>query len=43
METALNAVNGNITATYYTGVGHDVWIRAYATEGLVDWLMNQHK
>ena len=43
METALNAVNGKITATYYAGVGHDVWIRAYATEGLVDWLMNQHK
>ena len=43
MEAALKAVNGNIKATYYQGVGHDVWIKAYATDGLVEWLMSQHK
>lgn len=43
METALKAVGGKIQATYFSGVGHDVWTYAYATDGLVDWLMSQHK
>ena len=43
METALQAVGGKMQATYFQGVGHDVWTYAYATDGLVDWLMSQHK
>lgn len=29
--------------TYFEGVGHDVWNHAYRTEGLVDWILAQHK
>lgn len=43
METALKAVGGNIKATYFPGVGHSCWTNAYATDGLVDWLFEQHK
>ena len=43
MENALKAVNGNVRATYFAGVGHNCWPNAYATEGLVDWLLLQRK
>ncbi len=43
METALKAVGGNMKATYFPGVGHESWISAYKTAGLVDWLLAQKK
>lgn len=43
MEEALKAVGGNIKTTYFPGVGHWVWRPAYATEGLIDWMMAQSK
>ncbi len=43
MVEALQKVGGNIKATYFEGVGHAVWVNAYNTEGLIDWLLEQHK
>lgn len=39
MEKAIKAAGGTkMKATYFPGVGHDSWIPAYNTEGLMDWL-----
>lgn len=35
--------NDNCTGTYFDGVGHDSWNAAYATPGLIDWLLSQHR
>lgn len=35
--------NTKCKGTYFDKVGHDVWNHAYRTEGLVDWLMSNHK
>lgn len=44
MENAIKAAGGTkFKATYYPGVGHNVWPYAYAEEGLVDWLLAQSK
>jgi predicted peptidase len=44
METAIKAAGGTkIKATYISGVGHSCWDQAYATPGLVDWLLTQSK
>ena len=44
MENAIKAAGGTkIKATYYSGVGHNVWPYAYAEDGLVDWLLAQSK
>ncbi len=44
METAIKAAGGTkMQATYLAGVGHSCWDQAYATAGLVDWLLNQTK
>ena len=44
MESAIKAAGGTkIRATYLAGVGHSCWDQAYATSGLVDWLLAQSK
>lgn len=44
METAIKAAGGTkMQATYLQGVGHSCWDHAYATAGLVDWLLSQSK
>lgn len=44
MENAIKAAGGQkIKATYYSGVGHNVWPYAYEEKGLVDWLLAQSK
>ena len=44
MENAIKAAGGTkFKATYYPGVGHNVWPYAYAEAGLVDWLLAQSK
>ncbi len=44
MENAIKAAGGTkFKATYYSGVGHNVWPYAYNEEGLVDWLLAQSK
>ncbi|MBQ8497608.1 MAG: dienelactone hydrolase family protein [Clostridia bacterium] len=44
MEAAIKAAGGTkMKATYLQGVGHSCWDNAYATEGLVDWLLSQTK
>ena len=44
MENAIKAAGGTkIRATYYSGVGHNVWPYAYAEAGLVDWILAQSK
>lgn len=44
MEAAIKAAGGTkMKATYLSGVGHSCWDDAYATTGLVDWLLSQSK
>lgn len=44
MEAAIKAAGGEkMQATYLQGVGHSCWSNAYATAGLVDWLLSQSK
>ena len=44
MEAAIKAAGGTkMKATYFPGVGHDSWIPAYKTEGLMNWLFSQKK
>ncbi len=44
MESAIKAAGGTkMQATYLAGVGHSCWDQAYATNGLVDWLLSQTK
>lgn len=44
MEKAVKAAGGTkFKATYYSGVGHNVWPYAYAEAGLVDWILSQSK
>ncbi len=44
MVEAITVAGGKkIKYTEFPGVWHDSWIPAYKTEGLVDWLFEQHK
>ena len=44
MYEAITAAGGTkVRYTEIPGVWHDSWIKAYKTEGLVDWLYEQHK
>jgi predicted peptidase len=43
MIAAIKKAGGNPRYTEYENVGHDVWTRAFAEPGLVDWLFAQHK
>ncbi len=44
MESAIKAAGGTkIRVTYLQGVGHSCWDQAYATSGLVDWLLGQSR
>ena len=44
MYNAILAAGGTkVKYTELPGVWHDSWIKAYKTEGLVDWLYEQHK
>ena len=44
MEEAIKNAGGKLMkATYFPGVGHNSWPNAYATPGLVDWMMEQKK
>lgn len=44
MEAAIKAAGGTkMKTTYLAGVGHSCWDDAYATAGLVDWLLSQSK
>ena len=44
MYEAITAAGGTkVRYTELPGVWHDSWIKAYQTEGLVDWLYEQHK
>ena len=44
MYNAILAAGGTkVKYTELPGVWHDSWIKAYKTEGLVDWLYAQHK
>jgi len=42
MVAALKESGGSPRYTEYKGVGHDIWTRAFAEPGLVDWLFTQH-
>lgn len=41
MVAKLLEMGYNVTFTKYPNVGHNAWIRAYDTEALYDWFMNQ--
>ena len=42
MESAIKAAGGTkMRATYLAGIGHSCWNKAYATTGLIDWLLEQ--
>ena len=41
MVDAINKAGGHPRYTEYKGAGHDVWTRAFAEPGLVDWLFAQ--
>jgi len=43
MIEALRAAGGNPKYTECEGVGHNVWVNAYTTEGLWDWLFSQKR
>jgi predicted peptidase len=43
MIAALTRAGGHPRYTEYHGMGHDIWTRAFAEPGLVDWLFAQHK
>lgn len=44
MENAIKDAGGTkMKATYFEGIGHNVWNAAYATEGLTEWLFAQSK
>ncbi|MCQ2435387.1 MAG: prolyl oligopeptidase family serine peptidase [Clostridia bacterium] len=44
MEQAIKAAGGKkIRARYYEGVGHNVWLNAYAEPELMDWLLSQSR
>ncbi|HEV3216964.1 MAG TPA: PHB depolymerase family esterase [Vicinamibacterales bacterium] len=41
MVAAINKAGGHPRYTEYKGAGHDVWKRAFAEPGLIDWLFAQ--
>lgn len=43
MASALEAVDGNITYTEYSGYGHGSWEPAFAEPELLNWLFSQRK
>ena len=44
MEKAIKEAGGTkFKATYYAGIGHNIWPYAYAEEGLIDWILSQSK
>jgi predicted peptidase len=43
MIKALQTVDGNAKYTEYPGVGHNSWDKAYDTDGLYTWLLEQKK
>jgi predicted peptidase len=43
MVQAVTKAGGSPRYTEYKGMGHDVWTRAFAEPGLVDWLFAQHR
>ena len=43
MVAALRAVGSNVEYTEYRFSGHAVWDRAYAEDGLIDWVFAQRK
>jgi predicted peptidase len=43
MIAAIREAGGQPRYTEYAGVGHDVWTRAFAEPGLIDWVFAQHK
>ena len=43
METALNAVGGNVRAVYLEGYSHSIWDPAFGTPGLTEWLLSQRR
>ncbi|MEP3209461.1 MAG: PHB depolymerase family esterase [Maribacter sp.] len=43
MVNRLKAMGYEVKFTRYPGVGHDSWIKAYQTEELYDWFMNQKR
>ena len=43
MVAALQKAGASPRYTEYKGLGHDIWMRAFAEPELVDWLFAQHK
>lgn len=43
MVTKLKSMGYNVRFTRYAGVGHDSWVRAYNTEGLYEWFIQQKR
>jgi len=43
MVAKLKAMGYDVTFTRYDGVGHNAWVRAYNTEELYEWFMNQKR
>ncbi|MGB5268895.1 MAG: PHB depolymerase family esterase [Eudoraea sp.] len=43
MVVKLKAMGYDVTFTRYDGVGHNAWVRAYNTEELYEWFMNQKR
>jgi predicted peptidase len=42
MVASIKKAGGHPRYTEYPGAGHDIWTRAFAEPGLVDWLFAQH-
>jgi len=43
LVAALRAAGSPVKYTEYSGIGHDVWTRAYHEPGLANWLFNQRR
>jgi len=43
MVNKLEEMGYDVTFTKYDGVGHNAWVRAYNTEELYEWFMNQKR
>lgn len=44
MQQAIKAAGGTkFKATYFEGVGHNIWTQAFGYPGLVEWILSQSK
>ena len=43
MVSAINRMGGDAKITLYPGTGHGCWIYTYVDEGLMNWMLEQHR